>query len=32
MGGKHYQGRCFVFDDRIALDPNLDPLIETPGF
>ncbi len=32
MGGKHYQGRCFVFDDRIALDPMLDPLIETPGF
>jgi UPF0176 protein len=32
MGGKHYQGRCFVFDDRIALDPKLEPLIETPGF
>jgi UPF0176 protein len=32
MGGKHYQGRCFVFDDRIALDANLEPLIETPGF
>lgn len=24
MGGKHWQGECFVFDDRIALDPNLE--------
>jgi len=32
VGGRHYQGRCFVFDDRIALDPDLSPLIETPGF
>lgn len=22
-GGAHYQGDCFVFDDRIAVDPNL---------
>lgn len=32
VGGKHYDGRCFVFDDRIALDPNLEPLISEPGF
>ena len=32
VGGKHYHGRCFVFDDRIALDPNLEPLISEPGF
>jgi UPF0176 protein len=23
-GGQHYQGDCFVFDQRVALDPNLD--------
>jgi predicted sulfurtransferase len=22
-GGAHYQGGCFVFDDRVSLDPNL---------
>lgn len=22
-GGEHYQGECFVFDYRVALDPNL---------
>ena len=32
VGGTHYDGRCFVFDDRIALDPNLEPLISEPGF
>jgi UPF0176 protein len=32
VGGKHYDGRCFVFDDRIALDPKLEPLISQPGF
>ncbi len=32
VGGKHYDGRCFVFDDRIALDPQLQPLITVPGF
>lgn len=26
VGGKHYQGRCFVFDERVALDPQLQPL------
>ena len=23
MGGAHYDGECFVFDQRIAVDPNL---------
>jgi UPF0176 protein len=22
-GGAHYQGRCFVFDERLAIDPSL---------
>lgn len=22
-GGAHYEGECFVFDERVALDPNL---------
>ncbi|MEH6422168.1 sulfurtransferase [Pseudomonas sp. CGJS7] len=26
VGGRHYQGRCFVFDERVALDPQLRPL------
>ncbi len=26
VGGRHYQGRCFVFDERVALDPQLQPL------
>ena len=25
-GGVGYQGRCFVFDERVALDPALEPL------
>lgn len=25
VGGKHWQGECFVFDDRIALGPDLKP-------
>ena len=25
VGGAHFQGECFVFDDRIALDPSLRP-------
>ncbi len=25
-GGAHYEGACFVFDERIALDPNLQPI------
>ena len=24
-GGKHYHGSCFVFDGRVALDPELQP-------
>ena len=32
VGGAHYEGRCFVFDDRVALDPQLQPLIADPGF
>jgi UPF0176 protein len=24
MGGKHWKGECFVFDERIALAPNLE--------
>ena len=23
-GGAHYHGTCFVFDDRIYLNPNLE--------
>ncbi|MET0288881.1 MAG: sulfurtransferase [Pseudoxanthomonas sp.] len=26
VGGRHYDGRCFVFDSRVALDPQLQPL------
>lgn len=26
VGGAHYRGRCFVFDQRVALDPKLRPL------
>jgi UPF0176 protein len=25
-GGAHFDGRCFVFDDRVALDPSLAPV------
>lgn len=25
VGGKHWEGECFVFDQRIALDPALQP-------
>lgn len=25
-GGEHYKGDCFVFDDRIALNSNLEPV------
>ena len=28
VGGAGYDGRCFVFDERIALDPQLRPLID----
>lgn len=26
VGARHYDGRCFVFDQRVALDPQLRPL------
>ncbi|HHW4672834.1 MAG TPA: sulfurtransferase, partial [Xylella fastidiosa subsp. pauca] len=26
VGGEGYDGRCFVFDKRVALDPQLRPL------
>ena len=26
VGGEGYEGRCFVFDDRVALDPQLKPM------
>lgn len=26
VGGYGYDGRCFVFDERVALDPQLEPL------
>ena len=28
VGGFGYEGRCFVFDERIALDPELQPLVD----
>lgn len=28
VGGRHYDGRCFVFDQRVALDPLLQPLVD----
>lgn len=28
VGGAGYEGRCFVFDGRIALDPELRPLVD----
>jgi UPF0176 protein len=32
VGGAGYDGRCFVFDDRVALDPKLQPLVDgEPG-
>ncbi len=32
VGAQHYDGRCFVFDDRIAVDAKLEPLINDIGF
>jgi len=26
IGGAHYEGACFVFDERVALTPNLQPI------
>lgn len=28
VGGLGYEGRCFVFDERIALDPDLNPMVD----
>lgn len=28
VGGYGYDGHCFVFDERVALDPQLKPLVE----
>jgi UPF0176 protein len=30
VGGAGYEGRCFVFDGRVALDPALTPLVDAP--
>ncbi len=29
VGAEGYEGRCFVFDERVALDPQLQPLVDT---
>jgi predicted sulfurtransferase len=29
VGGEHYQGNCFVFDRRIAVDPALEEILPT---
>ena len=26
VGGEGYQGNCFVFDERVSLDPSLQPM------
>ncbi len=32
VGGEHWQGECFVFDERVALDANLNPTVHSyPG-
>ena len=31
VGGAGYDGRCFVFDERVALDPALRPLADGPA-
>ncbi|MCC7635614.1 sulfurtransferase [Stenotrophomonas rhizophila] len=31
VGGEGYDGRCFVFDERVALDAALRPLVDQPG-
>jgi UPF0176 protein len=28
VGGAGYEGQCFVFDERVALDPKLQPLVD----
>jgi len=30
VGGEGYEGRCFVFDERVALDAELKPLVDAP--
>lgn len=32
VGGAHYQGDCFVFDYRTALNPKLEPTVTTQCF
>ena len=32
VGGSHYNGECFVFDKRVALDPNLEESATTQCF
>lgn len=32
VGGAHYNGECFVFDYRTALDPNLEPTATSQCF
>ncbi|TZF91559.1 sulfurtransferase [Cognatilysobacter lacus] len=31
VGGYGFDGRCFVFDSRVALDPALQPLVDDAG-
>ncbi|MCU1180173.1 sulfurtransferase [Stenotrophomonas maltophilia] len=30
VGGEGYEGRCFVFDERVALDAELNPMVDQP--
>jgi UPF0176 protein len=30
VGGQNYEGGCFVFDERVSLDPQLQPLKDAP--
>jgi UPF0176 protein len=30
VGGEGYEGRCFVFDERVALDAQLRPMVDQP--
>ena len=31
VGGTGYEGRCFVFDERVALTPDLRPVLDGPS-
>jgi len=31
VGGPHWQGKCFVFDERVALDPLLNAAVDAPA-